>query len=129
MEKFISMSVRLPVEIHQKFKIMSALASKPMNELIIAWVKSQKIKIPEYIDGGSGPKGQKGGSSVARTENEEKLKGMILDLKAEGISYQGIADKLEAKGVPTVSGRGSWNKGSISNLLKKWGLKDEGKVL
>jgi hypothetical protein len=38
-------------------------------------------------------------------------------LKAEGFSLQYIADRLNADGVPTISGRGRWQKGTIGNLL------------
>ena len=41
----------------------------------------------------------------------------IRDLKTEGFSLQYIADRLNADGVPTISGRGRWQKGTIGNLL------------
>jgi|SRR5215831_7608472 len=41
----------------------------------------------------------------------------IRELKAEGFSLQHIADRLNADGVPTISGRGKWQKGTIGNLL------------
>jgi hypothetical protein len=42
----------------------------------------------------------------------------IRELKTEGFSLQHIADRLNADGVPTISGRGKWQKGTIGNLLK-----------
>jgi hypothetical protein len=38
-------------------------------------------------------------------------------MQAEGLSLQKIADRLNADGVPTLSGKGRWQKGTISNLL------------
>jgi excisionase family DNA binding protein len=38
-------------------------------------------------------------------------------LRAEGRSSQAIATQLNAEGVPTVSGRGQWQKGTVANLL------------
>jgi len=38
-------------------------------------------------------------------------------MQAEGLSLQKIADRLNADGVPTLSGKGRWQKGTIGNLL------------
>jgi hypothetical protein len=38
-------------------------------------------------------------------------------MQAEGLSRQAIADRLNAEGTPTLSGRGQWQKGTIANLL------------
>lgn len=36
---------------------------------------------------------------------------------AEGLSLQAIAAQLNAEGVPTLSHKGQWQKGTIGNLL------------
>jgi hypothetical protein len=41
----------------------------------------------------------------------------IRAMKAEGLSTQTIANRLNAEGVPTLSGRGAWQKGTVGNLL------------
>jgi hypothetical protein len=38
-------------------------------------------------------------------------------LQAEGLSLQKIADRLNHEGVPTLSGKGRWQKGTIGHLL------------
>ena len=38
-------------------------------------------------------------------------------MQAAGLSLQTIANKLNADGVPTLSGKGRWQKGTIGNLL------------
>jgi transcriptional regulator with XRE-family HTH domain len=53
----------------------------------------------------------------ARIDKAEVLR-RIRALKAEGLSLQHIADRLNADGVPTLSGRGTWQRGTIANLLK-----------
>jgi DNA-binding transcriptional MerR regulator len=45
----------------------------------------------------------------------------IRELKAEGFSLKAIADRLNADGVPTISGQGRWQKGTIGNLLAQQG--------
>jgi Recombinase len=52
-----------------------------------------------------------------------KSKGAVLQrlraLQAEGLSLQKIADRFNTEGVPTLSGKGVWEKGTISDLLKE----------
>jgi hypothetical protein len=38
-------------------------------------------------------------------------------MQAEGLSLQAMANQLNAEGVPTLSGKGQWQKGTIGNLL------------
>lgn len=38
-------------------------------------------------------------------------------MKAEGLSLQAMATQLNADGIPTLSGRGTWQKGTVGNLL------------
>jgi hypothetical protein len=45
----------------------------------------------------------------------------IRRLQGEGLSLQAIANRLNAEGIPTVSGKGRWQKGTISNLLAEQG--------
>jgi hypothetical protein len=44
-------------------------------------------------------------------------------LQAEGLSLQTIANRLNNEGVPTLSGKGHWQKGTIGKLIAQ----DEGK--
>jgi len=40
-------------------------------------------------------------------------------MQAEGLSLQKMADRFNTEGTPTLSGRGAWKKGTISNLLRE----------
>ena len=42
---------------------------------------------------------------------------MLRAMQAEGLSLQAIANRLNSDGVPTLSGKGRWQKGTIGNLL------------
>jgi Recombinase len=42
-------------------------------------------------------------------------------MQAEGLSLQAMANRLNNEGVPTLSGKGSWKKGTIANLLAEKG--------
>jgi hypothetical protein len=38
-------------------------------------------------------------------------------MQAEGLSLQAMANRFNKEGVPTLSGKGTWQKGTIGNLL------------
>jgi hypothetical protein len=41
----------------------------------------------------------------------------LRTMRAEGLSLQAMADPFNHEGVPTLSGNGRWQKGTIGNLL------------
>jgi hypothetical protein len=41
----------------------------------------------------------------------------LRELKAQGLTLQAMANRLNNEGVPTISGKGTWQKGTIGNLL------------
>ena len=57
------------------------------------------------------------GDTAARPEPKAALLIRLRAMKAEGSSLQAIANQLNAEGVPTLSGKGRWQKGTIANLL------------
>ena len=111
-----SLTLKLPKETHHKLKMMAAANNKSMTDVIIDFVDKANIKMPSFMQ-----KGKKPVTDVNKlTADMEEIKKSILTWKDEGLTYQAIADRFTEQGTPTTSGRGSWNKGSISNLLKKW---------
>jgi hypothetical protein len=55
----------------------------------------------------------------AHGDKAEVLK-RIREMKAAELSLQAIANRLNTEGVPTLSGKGRWQKGTIGNLLAQW---------
>jgi Recombinase len=55
--------------------------------------------------------------SLLRPESKAAVLQRLQALQAEGLSLQKIADRLNNEGVPTLSGKGKWQKGTIGNLL------------
>jgi excisionase family DNA binding protein len=41
----------------------------------------------------------------------------LRTMQAEGLSLQAMANRLNDEGIPTLSGRGRWQKGTIGNML------------
>jgi excisionase family DNA binding protein len=57
--------------------------------------------------------------SAVETPQDRKaaLLARLQAMKAEGMSTQAIATQLNREGLPTISGRGQWQKGTVANLL------------
>jgi Helix-turn-helix domain/Recombinase len=53
----------------------------------------------------------------AITDHKAAVLTRLRTLQAEGLSLQAIANQLNAEGIPTLSGKGRWQKGTIGNLL------------
>jgi excisionase family DNA binding protein len=53
--------------------------------------------------------------------NKAGLLTRMRALRKSGLSFQAIADQLNAEGIPTLSGKGRWQKGTIANLLTQKG--------
>jgi Recombinase len=56
-------------------------------------------------------------SQLVMSEPKAALLSRLRTMQGEGLSLQKIADRLNSGGVPTLSGKGHWQKGTISNLL------------
>jgi Recombinase len=57
-------------------------------------------------------------SHLPRTWDREAILGRLTDLYAEHHSYEKVAQQLNAEGVPTVSGRGRWDRGTVRSRLR-----------
>jgi hypothetical protein len=56
-------------------------------------------------------------STPAITDHKAAVLTRLRAMQAEGLPLQAIANRLNAEGVPTLSGKGRWQKGTIGNLL------------
>jgi excisionase family DNA binding protein len=52
------------------------------------------------------------------SHSEDATLQRLQALRAEGLSHQAIADRLNKENVPTRSGRGQWQAGTIGKLLQ-----------
>jgi hypothetical protein len=77
------------------------------------YLTSEAITVPALPVHGSTTQSQTPDSNSQRTAVLRRLRAM----QAEGLSLQKIADRLNADSVPTLSGKGRWQKGTIGNLL------------
>jgi hypothetical protein len=115
-KKTVTVTLRVPPEIHQKLKVISALKNVSMTDIIVDVVDRMKVKTPGFMEPGS----QKPVVPTGRVSTEEEIRPIIMRLHAEGKSLQGICDALIAQGLPTVSGKGGWKKGSVTRMIQRW---------
>jgi len=57
------------------------------------------------------------GLPASASPNKAELMTWLRTLRGSGMSLQNIADELNTRGIPTLSGKGRWQKGTIGNLL------------
>ena len=58
-------------------------------------------------------------SSTDSNDQKTAVLPRLRAMQVKGFSFQKIADELNAEGVPTLSHKGTWKKGTIYNLLKE----------
>ncbi|MGD2132790.1 MAG: recombinase family protein [Maricaulaceae bacterium] len=58
----------------------------------------------------------------AASERAEAWRGELAAMLREGLSNTGIADALNARGEPSVSGRGAWTATAVRRLRQRLGL-------
>jgi recombinase len=56
-------------------------------------------------------------SIVALPDPKAAVLQRLRVMQSEGLSLQAMANRLNAEGIPTLSGKGRWRKGTIGNLL------------
>jgi len=62
---------------------------------------------------------------VQKTKNQQfrerlKILQMMVSFREQGMTQQQIANQLNKRNVPTLSGNGKWHRGTVSQWLKKW---------
>jgi Helix-turn-helix domain/Recombinase len=57
-------------------------------------------------------------SHTPRSEREDTIARIRQAKDVEGKSYQQIANEFNAEGIPTFSGKGTWEKGSVHRFYK-----------
>jgi hypothetical protein len=137
MGKVVNLSFKVPEEIHKKLKVISALSGKHMSEIIIDFVKKQKVSIPTFDDKPEKTKStkpiktekQKSIKPVKRKDqnpdaDEELIKVEIKRHKANGLSLRKIADALNDAGIATLRGAPQWTYGTVDGMLTKYAAQD-----
>jgi hypothetical protein len=62
------------------------------------------------------------------TPDKAALVARLHQMRASGLSLSQIAGQLQAEGVPTLSGKGQWQKGTVDKLLHSQARKHQGQA-
>jgi hypothetical protein len=77
-------------------------------------------RLAEHLERSEGPeRSERSTRTPAISDHKATVLQRLRAMQAEGLSLQAIANQLNAEGVPTLSGKGRWQKGTVSNLLAK----------
>ena len=132
----VNMSLKVPEDVHQKFKIYSVLVGKSMSEIITDYIETIDIEMPVLKGTKKKPKRKPlkaeqkkpTKTEIRKDQNpdadEELIKVEILKYKESGLSLQKTADALNDAGVPTLRGGAEWVKGTVDGLMRKWAKQD-----
>jgi excisionase family DNA binding protein len=64
--------------------------------------------------------GDHAGETLSPDARKPAVLARLWAMQAEGLSHQEMANRLNAEGVPTLSGRGQWQAGTVGKLLKAY---------
>jgi hypothetical protein len=54
---------------------------------------------------------------VANSIAKQRLIAQAVELRAQGLSWEEIARRWNAEGIPTLSGKGQWHRKTITRLV------------
>jgi len=122
--------LELPRDLHKELKLIALQQKTTIAEIIIEGVEEQIAKYKtarEYVKEHFNkyrPVREQVREQVNKYKfsevhsNREKALKRIEDLHKQGLGYRRIAERLNAEGIPTLSGRGQWHKSTVWKLIK-----------
>jgi hypothetical protein len=75
--------------------------------------RSERLERPERSE----PLERSGALPAMASPSKAELMTWLRTLRGSGMSLQNMAAELNARGIPTLSGKGRWQKGTIGKLL------------
>ena len=104
------------------FRMLAVLAEFERDQLsertkmAMGWMKTQNQRV------GTVPYGfdlQADGVSLVRNEAEQKVLGLVAELRSAGWSLRRIANELTARGIPTKEGGKRWSHTTVQRLVSR----------
>ena len=114
-KKTVSLTLRIPEDVHKKLKILSVVSGKTMTDEIIGMIERVNLKVPDF----SKPAKKKVVPRV-KGSTEAEVKPIIMELHAQKVPLQGICDALKDKGLLTKTGLTTWKKGTVTRMIQRW---------
>ena len=123
--------LELPRDLHKELKLIALQQKTTIQEIILEGVEEQIAKyktakkyVREHFNKYRPVREQvreqvnKYRFSEVHSNREKALK-RIEDLHKQGLGYSRIAERLNAEGIPTLSGRGKWHTSTAWKLIKR----------
>ena len=111
-------SVMISGDAHRLLNEESKRLDLPKGNVLSDMIEQQLSNINQNVSGNSILL-NKQTPKKAGTYDREIVWAKISELHAQELSYQQIADRLNADGIPTATGKGPWLKGTVGNIVKK----------
>jgi hypothetical protein len=86
-------------------------------EQVVERLERSQAQIPAELPTPAADERSEHSMSVSATPSKAELMTWLHTLRGTGMSLQNMANELNAQGVPTLSGKGRWQKGTIGHLL------------
>ena len=128
MSKTVNLAFKVPEDIHKKLKIISTLSEKSMTQVIIDFVRRQKVVIPEFAEEKTKTMKPAKRKDINPDYDEEVVRVAILKCKQDGLSLQQTADQLNSDSVPTAKSK-PWQKGTVDGFVRKWREQEDQEAL
>jgi Recombinase len=95
---------------HMVNRVVERVVEQMVERLTERFERSERPERPERAE-------RSMGLPASASPNKAELMTWLRTLRGSGMSLQNIADELNTRGIPTLSGKGRWQKGTIGNLL------------
>jgi hypothetical protein len=99
---------------HMVNRVVERVAEQMVERLTERFERSER---PERAERSIPAHGVPASPQPARHDPKAALLSRLRTLQGEGLSLQKIADRLNHERLPTLSGKGRWQKGTIGHLL------------
>jgi hypothetical protein len=86
-------------------------------EQVLERLERSQAQIPAEVPTPAASDPSEHSMPASASPSKAELVTWLRTLRGSGMSLQKIADELNARGIPTLSGKGRWQKGTIGNLL------------
>jgi excisionase family DNA binding protein len=119
LEERIEQAIARAVE--QVVEQVTARISSEIQERLASLERAEHVRRPAHEERLRRPERTRHPSRLARADNNPKaaLIARMRALKEQGLTWQMIADQLNVERVPTLSGKGKWQRGTVWRLLDK----------
>jgi hypothetical protein len=88
-------------------------------EQVIERLERSPVQIPPGLHTPAASERSERATPASASPSKADLMIWLHTLRGAGMSLQDMANELNARGVPTLSGKGRWQKGTIGKLLSQ----------